>query len=67
MRNKKNLKVGKLVRVINRYTSEVMPEIYIITYNMSGGTWQVSPITNLSITRHFHTKSLVEVVCESEV
>ena len=64
MRRKKNLKVGKLVRVINRYTSEVMPEIYIITYNMGEGTWQISPITNPSITRHFHTKQLVEVVCE---
>ena len=64
MRNKKNLKVGKLVRVINRYTSEVMPEIYIITYYMSGGVWQISPVTNMSITRHFHTKELVEVVCE---
>ena len=62
MRRKKNLKVGKLVRVINRYTSEVMPEIYVITFNMSGGVWQVSPVSDMSITRHYHTKQLVEVV-----
>ena len=61
MRNKKNLKVGKLVRVINRYTSEVMPEIYIITFYMGEGTWQISPMSNLSMTRHFHTRQLVEV------
>ena len=64
MRNKKNFKVGKLVRVINRYTSEVMSEIYIITYDMGEGTWQISPVTNMSMTRHFHTKELVEVICE---
>jgi len=64
MRNKKNLKIGKLVQVINRYTSEVMPEIYIITYYMGEGTWQISPITNMSITRHFHTKQLKEVKCK---
>ena len=64
MRNKKNLKVGKLVRVINRYTSEIMPEIYIITYNMSGGVWQISPVSDMTITRHYHTKSLKEVKCK---
>ena len=64
MRNKKGLKVGKLVRVINRYTSEVMPEVYVITFNMGEGTWQISPITNMSITRHYHTKQLVEVLCK---
>ena len=63
MRNKKGLKVGKLVRVINRYTSEVMPEVYVITFNMGEGTWQISPVTIMSITRHYHTKQLVEVVC----
>ena len=64
MRRKNNLKVGKLVRVINRYTSEVMPEIYIITYYMSGGVWQISPVSDMTITRHYHTKSLKEVICE---
>jgi hypothetical protein len=64
MRRKKRLKVGMLVNIINRYTSEVMPEIYIITYNMSGGVWQVSPVSDMTITRHYHTKQLVEVKCE---
>jgi len=64
VRRKNNLKVGKLVRVINRYTSEVMPEIYIITYYMSGGVWQISPVSDMTITRHYHTKSLKEVICE---
>ena len=64
MRRKKNLKVGMLVNIINRYTSEVMPEIYVITYNMSGGVWQVSPVSDMTITRHYHTKQLVEVKCE---
>ena len=61
MRRKKRLKVGMLVNVINRYTSEVMPEIYVITFNMSGGVWQVSPVSDMTITRHYHTKQLVEV------
>ena len=61
MRRKKKLKVGMLVNVINRYTSEVMPEIYVITFNMSGGVWQVSPVSDMTITRHYHTKQLVEV------
>ena len=61
MRRKKKLKVGMLVRIVNRYTSEVMPEIYVITYNMSGGVWQISPVSNMDITRHYHTKELVEV------
>ena len=61
MRRKKRLKVGMLVKIINRYTSEVMPEIYVITFNMSGGVWQVSPVSDMTITRHFHTKQLVEV------
>ena len=64
MKNNEHLKVGMLVRVINMYTSEVMPEVYIITYDMSGNVWQISPITNMSITRHFHSKQLVEVTCE---
>ena len=64
MRRKKRLKVGMLVNIINRYTSEVMPEIYVITYNMSGGVWQVSPVSDMTITRHYHTKQLVEVKCE---
>ena len=64
MRRKKRLKVGKLVRVINRYTSEVMPEVYVIVYYMSGGVWQISPISDLSCVRHFHTKQLKEVVCK---
>ena len=61
MRRKKRLKVGMLVNVINRYTSEIMPEIYVITFNMSGGVWQVSPVSDMTITRHYHTKQLVEV------
>ena len=64
MRRKRKLKVGMLVNVINRYTSEVMPEIYVITFNMSGGVWQVSPVSDMTITRHYHTKQLVEVTCE---
>jgi len=64
MRRKKRLKVGMLVNIINRYTSEVMPEIYVITFNMSGGVWQVSPVSDMTITRHYHTKQLVEVACE---
>ena len=64
MSNKKKIKIGKLVQVINRYTGEVMPEIYIVTFYMGEGVWHISPIMNTSITRHFHTKELVEVLCE---
>ncbi len=64
MRNKKGLKVGMLVNVINRHNSEVMPEIYVIILEMVGGLWECSPVSDMTITRHYHTKSLKEVLCE---
>ena len=64
MRNKKGLKVGKLVQVINRHNSEVMPEIYVIILEMVGGLWEISPVSDMTISRHYHTKSLEEVICE---
>ena len=64
MRRKKRLKVGLLVQVINRHNSEVMPEIYVIILKMVGGLWEISPVSDMDITRHYHTKSLKEVKCE---
>ena len=64
MRRKKKLKVGMLVNVINRFTSEVMPEVYVIVLHLDGGVWEVSPISDLTIKRHFHTNQLVEVKCK---
>ena len=64
MRNKKGLKVGTLVQVINRYNSEVFPEVWVIVDYLSGGLWEVSPISDLTITKNFHTKSLKEVICK---
>lgn len=64
MRRKKKLKVGLLVNVINRYTSEVMPEVYVIVYSLGGGVWVISPVGDLTIERHFHTKQLKEVICK---
>ena len=64
MRNKKGLKVGMLVQVINRHNSEVMPEIYVIVEGLGDGLWEISPISDLTITKNFHTKSLKEVKCE---
>ena len=64
MRRKKKLKVGMLVNVINRYTSDLMPEVYVIVYFLGGGVWVISPIGDLTITRHFHTKQLKEVICK---
>ena len=64
MRRKKRLKVGMLVQVINRRNSEVMPEVYVIVERMVGGLWEISPVSDMTITRHYHTKSLKEVICE---
>ena len=64
MRRKKKLKVGMLVNVINRHASEIMPEIYVIVERMVGGLWAISPVGDLTIERHYHTKSLKEVKCE---
>ena len=64
MRNKKGLKVGMLVQVINRHNSEVMPEIYVIVEGLGDGLWECSPVSDMTITRHYHTKSLEEVICE---
>ena len=64
MRNKKGLKVGKLVQVINRHNSEVMPEVYVIVEGLGDGLWEISPVSDMTITRHYHTKSLEEVICE---
>jgi hypothetical protein len=64
MRRKKQLKVGMLVQVINRHNSEVMPEVYVIIEKMVGGLWEISPVSDMTITRHYHTKSLKEVLCE---
>ncbi len=64
MRRKKQLRVGMLVQVINRHNSEVMPEIYVIMLKMVGGLWEVAPVSDMTISRHYHTKSLEEVICE---
>ena len=64
MRRKKQLEVGLLVQVINRHTSEVMSEVYVIVEGLGEGLWEISPISDMSITRHYHIKSLKEVLCE---
>jgi hypothetical protein len=64
MRRKKRLKVGLLVQVINRHNSEVMPEVYVIVEGLGEGLWEISPVSDMTITRHYHTKSLEEVICE---
>ena len=64
MRRKKRLKIGMLVQVINRYNSEVMPEVYVIVEDWNAGLWEISPVSDMTITRHYHTKSLEEVICE---
>jgi len=64
MRRKKGLKVGMLVQVINRHNSEVMPEVYVIVEGLGEGLWEISPVSDMTITRHYHTKSLEEVICE---
>ena len=57
-------KVGGLVNVINRYTSEVMPEVYVIVYHLDEGVWGISPISDLTIRRHYYTIQLKEVICK---
>jgi len=53
-----------LVQVINRHNSEVMPEVYVIVEGLGEGLWEISPVSDMTITRHYHTKSLEEVICE---
>tara|TARA_R100000152_G_C6729015_1_gene153959 strand:- start:62 stop:226 length:165 start_codon:yes stop_codon:yes gene_type:complete len=53
-----------LVQVINRYNSEVMPEVYVIIEKMDGGLWEIAPVSDMTQTIHYHTKSLKEVICE---
>ena len=64
MRRKKRLKVGMLVQVINRHNSEVMSEVYVIIEKMVGGLWEISPVSDMTISRHYHTRSLEEVICK---
>jgi len=64
MRRKKQLRVGMLVQVINRHNSEVMPEVYVIVEGLGEGLWEISPVSDMTISRHYHTKSLKEVICE---
>ena len=64
MRRKKRLKVGLLVQVINRHNSKVMSEVHVIVEGLGEGLWEISPVSDMTITKHYHTKSLKEVVCK---
>ena len=64
MPRKKGLKVGMLVQVINRHTSEVMPQVYVLVEGLGEQLWEISPVSDMSRVRYFHTKQLVEVICK---
>ena len=64
MPKKKRLKVGMLVQVINRHTSEVMPQVYVLIEGLGEQLWETSPVSDMSRVKYFHTKQLKEVVCE---
>ena len=64
MSKKKRLKVGMLVQVINRRNSEVMPQIYVLIEALGEELWEISPVSNMSRVRYFHTKQLKVVVCK---
>jgi hypothetical protein len=61
---KKRLKVGMLVQVINRRNSEVMPQIYVLVEALGEELWEISPVSNMSRVRYFHTKQLKVVLCK---
>lgn len=64
MSKKKRLKVGMLVQVINRRNSEVMPQIYVLVEALGEELWEISPVSNMSRVRYFHTKQLKAVLCK---
>ena len=64
MPKKKRLKVGMLVQAINRHTSEVMPQVYVLIEGLGEQLWETSPVSDMSRVKYFHTKQLKEVVCE---
>jgi hypothetical protein len=59
---KKRLKVGMLVQVINRRNSEVMPQIYVLVEALGEEMWEISPVSNMSRVKYFHTKLLKVVL-----
>jgi hypothetical protein len=59
---KKRLKVGMLVQVINRRNSEVMPQIYVLVEALGEELWEISPVSNMSRVKYFHTKQLKVVL-----
>ena len=62
MSKKKRLKVGMLVQVINRRNSEVMPQIYVLVEALGEELWEISPVSNMSRVKYFHTKLLKVVL-----
>ena len=62
MSKKKRLKVGMLVQVINRRNSEVMPQIYVLVEALGEELWEISPVSNMSRVKYFHTKQLKVVL-----
>lgn len=62
MSKKKRLKVGMLVQVINRRNSEVMPQIYVLVEALGEEMWEISPVSNMSRVKYFHTKLLKVVL-----
>jgi len=64
MSKKKRLKVGMLVQVINRRNSEVMPQIYVLIEALGEELWEISPVSNMSRVKYFHTKQLKVVLCK---
>jgi hypothetical protein len=61
---KKRLKVGMLVQVINRRNSEVMPQIYVLVEALGEELWEISPVSDMSRVKYFHTKQLKVVLCK---
>ena len=64
MSKKKRLKVGMLVQVINRRNSEVMPQIYVLIEALGEELWEISPVSDMSRVKYFHTKQLKVVLCK---
>lgn len=64
MSKKKQLKVGMLVQVINRRNSEVMPQIYVLVEALGEELWEISPVSDMSRVKYFHTKQLKVVLCK---
>ena len=58
------MRVGLLVRTMNRHTFVVKPEVWIVTDEIDDDVWEISLVSRLSSKRWRRSVSLKEVICK---